>query len=68
MGVKWARSIPSFLQLPARDQTILLENAWSQLFILSLAQWSIPFDEGQYWIFWLFSLPLFDFLLRNTVN
>ncbi|XP_071451821.1 photoreceptor-specific nuclear receptor-like [Hetaerina americana] len=45
LAVKWARSIPSFLQLPFRDQAILLEEAWSDLFVLSAAQWSLPIDE-----------------------
>ncbi|XP_013412830.1 nuclear receptor subfamily 2 group E member 1 isoform X2 [Lingula anatina] len=46
MSVKWARNIPSFLQLPFRDQAILLEESWSELFILSAAQWSMPIDIG----------------------
>lgn len=48
MSVKWARNIPSFLQLPFRDQAILLEESWSELFILSAAQWSLPIDIGKY--------------------
>ena len=48
MSVKWARNIPSFLQLPFRDQAILLEESWSELFILSAAQWSLPVDLGKY--------------------
>ncbi|CAH1786410.1 unnamed protein product [Owenia fusiformis] len=46
MAVKWARNIPSFLQLPFRDQAILLEESWCELFILSAAQWSMPVDIG----------------------
>ncbi|KAJ9582077.1 hypothetical protein L9F63_003579, partial [Diploptera punctata] len=45
LAVKWARSIPSFLQLSFRDQAILLEEAWSELFVLSSAQWALPVDE-----------------------
>ena len=48
MSVKWARNIPSFLQLPFRDQAILLEESWSELFILSAAQWSLPIDLGRF--------------------
>ncbi|KAL6437213.1 hypothetical protein ACFW04_005041 [Cataglyphis niger] len=44
-AVRWARSIHSFLQLPYRDQTILLEESWSELFVLTAAQWSFPVDE-----------------------
>lgn len=47
MSVKWARNIPSFLQLPFRDQAILLEESWSELFILSAAQWSLTIDVGE---------------------
>ena len=46
MSVKWARNIPSFLQLPFRDQAILLEESWCELFVLSAAQWSLPIDAG----------------------
>ncbi|XP_033098748.1 nuclear receptor subfamily 2 group E member 1-like [Anneissia japonica] len=46
MTVKWARSIPSFLSLPFRDQAILLEETWSELFMLSATQWCIPLDLG----------------------
>ncbi|XP_041369814.1 nuclear receptor subfamily 2 group E member 1-like [Gigantopelta aegis] len=46
MSVKWARNIPSFLQLPFRDQAILLEESWCELFVLSAAQWSLPIDAA----------------------
>ncbi|XP_070531925.1 nuclear receptor subfamily 2 group E member 1-like isoform X2 [Ptychodera flava] len=46
MTVKWARNIPSFLTLPFRDQAILLEEAWNELFLLSAAQWSLPLELG----------------------
>ncbi|XP_045120377.1 nuclear receptor subfamily 2 group E member 1-like isoform X2 [Portunus trituberculatus] len=46
LGVKWARSIPSFMQLPFRDQAILLEESWSELFVVAAAQWSLPLDQG----------------------
>jgi hypothetical protein len=47
MSVKWAKNIPSFLQLPFRDQAILLEESWCELFVLSAAQWSLPIDIGK---------------------
>ena len=62
MSVKWARNIPSFLQLPFRDQAILLEESWSELFILSAAQWSLPVDLGKEFYpksFFLKTLPAF---------
>jgi len=33
-------------KLPYRDQTILLEESWSELFVLTAAQWSFPVDES----------------------
>lgn len=32
-------------KLPYRDQTILLEESWSELFVLTAAQWNFPVDE-----------------------
>ena len=37
------------LQLTFRDQAILLEEAWSELFVLSSAQWALPVDEGKFY-------------------
>ncbi|XP_050315179.1 nuclear receptor subfamily 2 group E member 1-like [Anthonomus grandis grandis] len=45
LAIKWAKTIPSFLQLSQRDQSILLEESWNELFILTAAQWSLPIDE-----------------------
>ena len=47
VSVKWAKNIPSFLQLPFRDQATLLEESWCELFVLSAAQWSLPIDIGK---------------------
>ncbi|XP_049639906.1 photoreceptor-specific nuclear receptor [Suncus etruscus] len=45
MAVKWAKSLPVFSSLPFRDQVILLEEAWSELFLLAVIQWSLPLDS-----------------------
>ncbi|XP_071493523.1 photoreceptor-specific nuclear receptor-like [Diadema antillarum] len=45
MAVKWAKTLPSFSGLPFRDQVILLEEAWSELFLLCAIQWSMPLDS-----------------------
>ncbi|CAH0557197.1 unnamed protein product [Brassicogethes aeneus] len=45
LAIKWARSIPSFLQLSYRDQSLLLEESWRELFVLTAAQWILPIDE-----------------------
>jgi nuclear receptor subfamily 2 group E protein 3 len=34
------------LQLPLGDQTVLLEEAWPELFLLSAAQWGLSIDDG----------------------
>jgi hypothetical protein len=47
MNVRWARSIQSFQQLTAGDQQLLLESSWSQLLILSLAQWGLVLSREQ---------------------
>ncbi|KAL2093248.1 hypothetical protein ACEWY4_010560 [Coilia grayii] len=44
MSVKWAKNLPVFSHLPFRDQVILLEEAWSELFLLCAIQWSLPLD------------------------
>lgn len=43
-SVSWARSIPTFLELPFPDQALLLEECWSELFILCMIQCSVPMD------------------------
>ncbi|CAG9862921.1 unnamed protein product [Phyllotreta striolata] len=45
LAVKWAKTIPSYLQLSYRDQSILLEESWNELFVLTAAQWAFPVDE-----------------------
>ncbi|KAL8585085.1 hypothetical protein ACOMHN_013101 [Nucella lapillus] len=52
MAVRWAKNLPSFANLPFRDQVILLEEAWSELFLLCAIQWSMPMETCP-----LFSLP-----------
>ncbi|OQV14213.1 Photoreceptor-specific nuclear receptor [Hypsibius exemplaris] len=46
-SVKWAKSLPSFVTLPFRDQIILLEDSWSDLFLMWSMQWSFPLDGCQ---------------------
>jgi hypothetical protein len=59
MCIKWAKSVPSFLQLSEQDQTLLLEDSWSQLFIIGLAQWAVQFNEGTYILCYILVLLLF---------
>lgn len=43
-AISWARSIPTFIELPFTDQASLLEECWSELFILCMIQCSLPMD------------------------
>ncbi|KAF3854858.1 hypothetical protein F7725_022913 [Dissostichus mawsoni] len=45
MSVKWAKNLAVFAHLPFRDQVILLEEAWSEMFLLCAIQWSLPMDS-----------------------
>uniref|UniRef100_A0A3Q2U2B0 Photoreceptor-specific nuclear receptor n=1 Tax=Fundulus heteroclitus TaxID=8078 RepID=A0A3Q2U2B0_FUNHE len=45
MSVKWAKNLPAFTHLPFRDQVILLEEAWSEMFLLCAIQMSLPMDR-----------------------
>ena len=44
MSVRWARNIPSFVNLPFRDQVILLEEGWRELFILGAIQSNLSIE------------------------
>ncbi|CAG9568583.1 unnamed protein product [Danaus chrysippus] len=46
MAVKWARNLPSFAGLAFRDQVTLLEEGWSELFLLNAVQWCAPLDAA----------------------
>ncbi|XP_036418489.1 nuclear receptor subfamily 0, group B, member 2b [Colossoma macropomum] len=42
--VHFMKSLPSFQQLPCRDQLSLLRSCWAPLFVLGLAQERTPFE------------------------
>uniref|UniRef100_W5L2L2 Nuclear receptor subfamily 0 group B member 2-like n=1 Tax=Astyanax mexicanus TaxID=7994 RepID=W5L2L2_ASTMX len=42
--VHFMKSLPSFHQLPSRDQLSLLQNCWVPLFVLGLAQEHVTFE------------------------
>ncbi|XP_034245012.1 nuclear receptor subfamily 2 group E member 1 [Thrips palmi] len=44
MAVQWVRSLAPFQTLSKKDQLLLLQESWKELFLLHLAQWSIPWD------------------------
>ncbi|XP_040018081.2 photoreceptor-specific nuclear receptor [Gasterosteus aculeatus] len=45
VAVKWAKNLPVFAHLPFRDQVILLEEAWSEMFLLCTIQWSLSMER-----------------------
>ncbi|XP_029992384.1 photoreceptor-specific nuclear receptor [Sphaeramia orbicularis] len=63
MSVKWAKNLPVFSLLPFRDQVILLEEAWSEMFLLCAIQWSLPMDSCP-----LLSLPDFSPTQQSKVS
>ncbi|CAL1539291.1 unnamed protein product [Lymnaea stagnalis] len=46
MSVKWTKTVPAFVTLPFRDQVLLLEESWRELFVLGAAQFQIPLEAG----------------------
>ncbi|XP_059485557.1 nuclear receptor subfamily 2 group E member 1 [Neocloeon triangulifer] len=44
MNVKWARSLPAFTSLSLKDQLLLLEQSWRELFVLGAVQFSLPLE------------------------
>ncbi|CAG5127297.1 unnamed protein product [Candidula unifasciata] len=44
MSVKWVKTLPAFVALPYRDQVLLLEECWRELFVLGAAQFQMPLD------------------------
>jgi len=44
MSVKWVKNLPAFVALPFVDQSLLIEDAWSELFVLGAAQFQLPLD------------------------
>lgn len=45
LAVKWAKSMPSFAQIPLKDQTTLLEESWSELFVITAAQYGLAIES-----------------------
>lgn len=42
--IQWVKHIPTFKDLPFQDQSLILHQGWSEVFILSLLQWNLPVD------------------------
>nr|CAD7425407.1 unnamed protein product [Timema monikensis] len=46
MNVKWAKNVPAFTNLHFKDQLMLLESSWRELFVLGAAQFLLPMELG----------------------
>ncbi|CAG0897734.1 unnamed protein product [Darwinula stevensoni] len=46
MNVRWAKTLPAFTALPLKDQLLLVEEGWRELWVLSAAQFLPPFEVG----------------------
>jgi hypothetical protein len=45
LAIRWAKSIPSFNQLPASEQKKLLNESWPELFVIAASQWGLTIDD-----------------------
>lgn len=45
LAIRWAKSIPSFSQLPMIEQKKLLNECWAELFVIAAAQWGLSIDD-----------------------
>lgn len=45
LSIRWAKSIPSFHQLPLSDQKKLLNESWAELFVVAASQWGLLIDN-----------------------
>lgn len=45
LAVKWAKSVPSFNHISVRDQNLLIEESWAELFVITSAQYGLPIDS-----------------------
>ena len=61
MSVKWAKNVPAFLGLPFRDQVMLLEEGWRELFVLGAAQFQMPIEAGP--LLALAGIPLYQYIV-----
>ncbi|XP_070394512.1 nuclear receptor subfamily 2 group E member 1 [Dermacentor albipictus] len=44
MNVKWMKTVTAINLLPMKDQVLLLEEGWRELFVLSAAQFMLPIE------------------------
>lgn len=47
LAVKEVRDMPLFAQIPIKDQTILMEECWSELFVITAAQYGFSIESKE---------------------
>lgn len=45
LAIRWAKSIPSFNQLPMNEQKHLLNESWAELFVVAASQWGLSIND-----------------------
>ncbi|GFT72456.1 photoreceptor-specific nuclear receptor [Nephila pilipes] len=48
LSIRWARNLPSYSSLALQDQVALLEETWSELFLITCIQWSMPLESNPF--------------------
>jgi hypothetical protein len=63
-SVKWTRTQRSFLTLPFSDQALLLEDAWSDLFILTAIETKFITNESKYFFYYFILIKTKDLIFK----
>ncbi|XP_023342608.1 photoreceptor-specific nuclear receptor [Eurytemora carolleeae] len=66
MAVRWTKNLASFASLPFRDQVLLLEDSWCELFLLCSIQWCLPLPSPS--LFSSDQLPSLPHNLEGSLN
>jgi len=68
MSVRWTKNLASFSALPGNDQALLLEESWSELFLVCSIQWSLPLHQPAASIFSSSQFPDLQHPLLTALN
>lgn len=69
LAVKWAKSMPSFAQITLKDQMALLEESWSELFVITAAQYGLPLESitNKFILFFCVKFKCFTYKYRHFI-
>ena len=68
IGHRWTKNLASFSALPGNDQALLLEESWSELFLVCSIQWSLPLHQPAASIFSSSQFPDLQHPLLTALN